>query len=39
MTEFLAIHSPELFTCFAILFACVLAFPFFSYVLKHWRGE
>ena len=39
MTEFLAVHSPELFATFVVLFACVLAFPFFRFVLRNWRGE
>jgi len=24
---------------FFVLFAALLAFPFFSFVLKNWRGE
>jgi len=37
--DWLAAHSPELFAVFVVLFAFVLAFPFFSFVLKNWRGE
>jgi hypothetical protein len=39
MTEFLTAYSPELFAVFVILFACVMAFPAISFVLRNWRGK
>ena len=32
-------NSPELFSAFVVFFACVLAFPLISFVLRNWRGE
>lgn len=37
--DWLAAHSPELFAVFVVVFACVLAFPAISFVLRNWRGE
>jgi len=37
VTEFLAIHSPELFAVFVVVFCCVLAFPALSFVFGWGR--
>ena len=39
MTEFLAAHSPELFTVFFVTFMAVLAFPVLAFLIRAWRGQ